>query len=406
VAALFKFDPSITTDQIDPLNRIRVRWAFDYKQGSAVVWDIDTTEARASDIQEHQYSQPKTYTVALQAFNTYFPGPSAIVTRDLTVLPEHGRPRPPAPTVMIPAGTYPVGVTTVAGGNTAPYAENELVRDALNITLSANLYIDKFEVTNRYYVDFLEAATDSGIIAFDDVSAEISLIETGDVLITLDPDVTRIIYVDEETGFTVDNTARDLPVTGVTWIGAKTYCSFYGLRLPTEYEWEIAARLERIATTADNGYVYPWMPDNQINGGYANYRDSGDPYEERNNLRAETPVGSYSDIDSLMGSWPHENAEGPTGTYDQAGNVAEWVDDWYVPGIYNTMRTAVDQTGRWPVDPQSPKEAESPTHTHVVRGGSFFDTPAFLRLTRREARDPLVGGATVGFRAIYTEFNP
>lgn len=419
VADVFTFDPRLTTDPIDELNRVRVRWDFDYDPAVGPEWDIDTTDARASDPVEHQYSQPATYTIALQAFNTYWNGPSDIVTRDLTVLPEFGEPNPQGPVVMIPKGTYPIGVT---GADPTKYSLNEMVyRDSvdvvgghyavpamLNVTISTNLYIDQYEVTNDLYVKFLNRYRSQEKITYDPNSNEITLVETGALLITLDSDLTRIFFVDEEVGFSVENAQRNFPVTGVTWQGAKTYCSEYGLRLPTEYEWEIAARLTRVINTADAGYVYPWTPDTQINGAYANYRNSGDPYESANNLRAETPVASYSDIDSLQGGWLHENAVGPVGTYDQAGNVAEWVDDWYVDVIYSRLRARYDATGRWPVDPQSPKESESTTTpaTRVLRGGSFFDSAAFVRVTRREARDPLRGSATIGFRGIYTEFNP
>jgi formylglycine-generating enzyme required for sulfatase activity len=408
VTVEFEFDPRLTTDEQEKdLSKIKVRWAFDYDPQNPV-WDVDTTDikADAGELQHNTYSTPKTYTIALQAWNRYCAQGSEIVTRDLTVIPEFGEPRPQQPTVQIPAGTYPIGVTVKPGGNSGLYGENELVSNDLQVILSTKLFIDMYEVTNAHYVHYLDSVLTVGDIQFDPTSEAVALTSTGELLITLDPDLTRIIYVDEESGFDVDPPSLNLPVTGVTWLGAKSYCSAYGLRLPTEYEWEIAARAGRIATTLDNGVVYPWTPDNQITGAYANFRDSGDPYEDRNNLRAETPVASYSNIDELMGSWPHENAVGPFGTYDQAGNVAEWVDDWYVPGIYNTMRAKYETTGRWPTDPQSPKEAESPTHTRVIRGGSFFETAPFLRVTRREARDPLVGSATVGFRAIYTEFIP
>jgi formylglycine-generating enzyme required for sulfatase activity len=325
---------------------------------------------------------------------------------------------------MIPRGTYPIGVPSVDGRrNPNPYSENEIVyRDSiipgtgntlrvpakLFVTISANLYIDQYEVTNALYVKFLNTMLDSARVAYDLTTNVITLVETGATLITLDSDLTRIFYVDEEVGFSVESTERNFPVTGVTWQGAKSYCARYGMRLPTEYEWEIAARLTREFTTAESGYLYPWTPDTQINGAYANFRDSGDPFESSNNLRAETPVASYSDIDSLMASWPHENAVGPVGTYDQAGNVSEWVDDWYVKEIYTTLRAKYDVTGRWPVDPQTPKESESSTTpaTRVIRGGSFFDSADFIRVTLREAGDPLVGSATVGFRGVYTEFNP
>ncbi len=422
VADVFFFDPTLTTDPIDELDRIKVRWDFNYEPPQPPTWDIDTTDARAGDVVEHQFAQPGTYTIALQAFNTYWNGPSNIATRDWTVLPEFGTPRPQGPVVMIPKGTYPVGVPSVDGRrNPNPYSENEIVyRDSiipgttntirvpakLFITLSTNLFIDQYEVTNDLYVKFLNKYRVEGKIAYESNTNSITLVETGAELITLASDLTRIFYVDEEVGFSVEASERNFPVTGVTWQGAKSYCSEYGLRLPTEYEWEIAARLGRQIATTETGYLYPWTPDTEINGAYGNYRDSGDPYEASSNLRAENPVASYSDIDSLMGTWAHENAVGPVGTYDQAGNVAEWVDDWYVPGVYRTLRAKYDAQGRWPVDPQSPKQSESLTGTRVIRGGSFFDSAAFLRVTRREARDPLVGSATIGFRGVYTEFNP
>ncbi len=406
VATTFRFDPSLTTDALETqLRKIKVRWDFDYDPERPPTWDVDTSQARANEVQNWNYNIARTYTIALQAFNDYFPGPSEIATRELVVLPEAGEPHPPAESVLVAAGTYPIGVIRSPGGQETGFNENEMVVDTLFVTLTANVFIDKYEVSNYYYVTFLNEARDSARIEYDPNSWEVTEIERGNVLITLDPNLTRILFIDEEEGFAVEDNVQHYPVTGVTWYGAKAYCAHFGLRLPSEYEWEIAARSGRIVTTANPEYIYPWSPDTTINGNYANYRNSGDPYEAAGNLRAESPIGTYSDVDSLMGSFPHENAIGPFETYDQAGNVAEWVNDWYVDDYYNSLRARYDQTGRWPSDPQGPKLSESTSGTKVVRGGSFFDSPNFLRITRREAAAPEVGSATIGFRAAYTEFN-
>ena len=98
------------------------------------------------------------------------------------------------------------------------------------------------------------------------------------------------------------------PVTEVTWFGATAFAEYYGMRLPTKEEWEKAAG-------ANSKNKYPW--GNDILPSYANYRDSGDEYDN-----GTTPVGYYN------GSGNTNNSYSPYGIYDMAGNVWEWTDSW------------------------------------------------------------------------------
>jgi formylglycine-generating enzyme required for sulfatase activity len=153
-------------------------------------------------------------------------------------------------------------------------------------------------------------------------------------------------------------TSLDQPVVAVSWTQAREYCRWLGKRLPTEAEWEKAARGER-------GIKWPW--GNSYGPGLANIQGDDDRYQYT------VPPGSFPD------------GRSPYGLYDMAGNVAEWVADWYSQTYY---------LGAPFESPTGP-----PTGKHrVYRGGSWNDTPSDARTAKRFAAAPHQTSAVIGFR--------
>ena len=157
----------------------------------------------------------------------------------------------------------------------------------------------------------------------------------------------------------------DHPVNCVNWNQAKAYCEWAGKkRLPTEAEWEKAAR-------GTDGRIWPWG-NSEASCEYAVMSDGGD--------------GCGKD-----GTWPvcsKLKGNSPYGLCDMAGNVWEWVSDWYGGNYYS------DSPGR---NPQGPSSGSA----RVLRGGSWFSGfPEFLRASYRSWFDPVFRWFYVGFRCV------
>jgi formylglycine-generating enzyme required for sulfatase activity len=118
------------------------------------------------------------------------------------------------------------------------------------------------------------------------------------------------------------------PMTMVSWFGARAYCEYYGWRLPSEVEWEKAAR-------GTDGRAFPW--GDEITRNIANFTFSRDPFEDMSAYGSNTtPVGFYNG-NSYSGYQTLNNAS-PYGLYDMAGNVWQWTGDVYPDQHYRYMR--------------------------------------------------------------------
>jgi formylglycine-generating enzyme required for sulfatase activity len=219
-----------------------------------------------------------------------------------------------APAVLIPSGAFIMG-----NGEDSP--RREIFVDGF--------YLDKYEVSVARYAAFLKATGNVGA---------------------------------PEEWNTVD-IARDgeLPVVGVDWQDASGYCQWAGRRLPTEAEWEKAAR-------GSDERKFPWGNDA--------------PTDERARfLKAyQNPV--YKDGVAPVGS--HPKGVSPFSIHDLSGNVWEWVADWFSESFP-------------PTDARNPKGPNSGS-AKVLRGGGWYDPPERVTATKRMYAPAEYRDDSVGFR--------
>jgi len=243
--------------------------------------------------------------------------------------------------VLIPSGEFLMGSTPENIEEAKVLFRKETGREPLDTWFEDEVpahvvyldafYIDKYEVTNKQYQEFVEATNYKKPFNWMDA------------------------YFRQP----------DKPVMGIEWTDAQAYAHWSGKRLPTEAEWEKAAR------GGLDGKLFPWgdeppeisRKDNQYVPGKQKFPTGGWEYNVR--------VGS-------------DNPNG-YGIYDMTSNVYEWCDDWYAPDYYQKGPSR---------NPPGPGEGAA----KVVRGGSWFQGTFDLRCAYRDIHPPYNRSYYIGFR--------
>ncbi|TPW13708.1 MAG: hypothetical protein FD130_1523 [Halothiobacillaceae bacterium] len=277
--------------------------------------------------------------------------------------------------VLIPAGPFLRGSPPLDDGGKAkefgaikPWYLDEAPQQTL---LLPAYWIDKYEVTNAQFREFVvqtnywvpETWQQNGYLLTRAVLAQADLPQLRQLAVATFRLDANVKVMDQEALLTAierhQEQQRRLPVSGVSWANAHAYCQWAGKRLPSEVEWEKAAR-------GRDGWEYPWGSEwdsQHLNVG------EGDQWAE-----GVAPVGSY------------ESGKSPYGVYDMAGNVMEWVADWYEP--YPGSHYKSDAFGR---------------QYKVVRGGGWgglghYVMGHFYRAAYRSYLKPAAAFPDLGFR--------
>lgn len=232
--------------------------------------------------------------------------------------------------VLIPAGEFFMG-SGEGVGRADEHPRHKVFLDAY--------YLDRYEVTGKDFEAYLEAVP------------KVPPTITGWYGRKVRPDMAR------------------RPVFGLTWNRCRNYCAWRGKRLPTEAEWERAAR-------GTENRTYPWGDEppgpSRSNFGRCCFIMRGLALRE---------VGEIS------------QGKTPEGIFDMAGNVAEWVLDWYDKKYYSQSPYK---------NPRGPRKGKY----HTIRGGAWNSLPGYLRSSSRYGYDDAKDFYGIGCRCALSALNP
>jgi len=303
--------------------------------------------------------------------------------------------------VWVPGGTFSMGADNKQASQDE-YPKHKVVVDGF--------WMDATEVTNKEFAEFVEATgyitTAERKLNWDELKAQLppntpkphdSLLEPSSLVFK--PSLGQVDFKNftqwwewkrgadwkhpQGTGSSIEG-RDDYPVVQVSWDDAMAYCKWVGKRLPTEAEWEFAAR-----GGLDNN-IYPWgntfLKDGKPN---ANYWQGKFPYQNDKTDKYENaaPVKSFK--------------SNGYGLYDIAGNVWEWCADLYRYDYYTSVEHVVSKNPTGPVDSYDPEEPYA--SKRVTRGGSFLCNESYCsgyRVARRMKTTPDSSMEHQGFRCV------
>ena len=258
-----------------------------------------------------------------------------------TLEPKPITPSVPSNMILIPAGEFQMG----SNDNTDEKPVHTVYIDAF--------YIDRYEVTNAQYKAFVDAHPQW---RKNQIPSEF---HNGN-------------YLKHWNGHTYPSGKADHPVTYVSWYGAMAYAQWAGKRLPTEAEWEKAAR------GGTSGLKYPW--GNTISNTHANY-------------------GNHVGDTTVVGTYPANGY----GLYDMAGNVLEWCLDAYYGDFYfsSPHRNPLGGVNTIENVDLVLSDFANVTTTRVARGGAWYNTAVQnIRVAYRNRVSPTLTNIALGFRCV------
>lgn len=238
--------------------------------------------------------------------------------------------------VRVPAGPFLMGAV-IENDHEWGDTDEEPVHE---VTLS-EYFIDRYEVTAQDFAEFLNAHSDE---------AE-RYIEMG-----------TAVTIEQSNGVYRPRPGLEKhPVNRVSWFGADAFCRSLGKRLPTEAEWEKAAR-------GTDERIFPW----------------GDKFPHNDFVTFRRKFSKYG-FDAMKPVDTLPEGKSPYGVYHMAGNVWEWVADWYEDSYYEHSPQK---------DPQGPETGIS----KVLRGGNWYYKAYYMRTTYRFNEHPDAFKVWQGFR--------
>jgi formylglycine-generating enzyme required for sulfatase activity len=230
------------------------------------------------------------------------------------------------------------------------------------------------DVTVAQYVEFLNDALSEGTITITDdivvgyypgdpfhaVKHEIEILPADYIFIPLDDPASRFTF--DGTRFSAIPGYEQHPMTNVSWFGAWGYCGYYGYQMPSQLEWEKAAR----GSTDDRPFPWGYEIPREI----SNFYSSRDPFEDMSSFGSRTsPVGFFNGKN--YAGYQTLDSASPYGLYDMAGNVWQWTRD-----VYEGM------------------------HLRFLRGGSKDTYDMDLRIWVTNNAAPTYYSPGVGFRCV------